>query len=133
MCARLRPSLPCLSCSTWFTRLPATHRRLLLPPPASLLHLPLPLPLPSFAHPSIFLWQIIPAEQKAEFVGLYGFMGYIFRWVPPLVYLAIVEVTNDQMIAFLSITIYMVLATVVLLFVNFEKGEEEATRDLGTS
>ena len=140
MCARLRPSLPCLSCSTWFTHLPAPHLRLLLPPPsslipppASLLHLPLPLPLPSFAHPSIFLWQIIPAEQKAEFVGLYGFMGYIFRWVPPLVYLAIVEVTNDQMIAFLSITIYMVLATVVLLFVNFERGEEEATRDLGTS
>ena len=60
-------------------------------------------------------------------------MGYIFRWVPPLVYLAIVEVTNDQMIAFLSITIYMVLATVVLLFVNFKKGEDEATRDLGTS
>ena len=60
-------------------------------------------------------------------------MGYIFRWVPPLVYLAIVEVTNDQMIAFLSITIYMVLATFVLLFVNFKKGEDEATRDLGTS
>ena len=102
-------------------------------PPPSSLH-PLFSPSSSFFFhlPSFFLWQIIPSKKKAEFVGLYSFFGYIFRWVPPLVYLAIVEVTNDQMIAFLSITIYMVLATVVLLFVNFEKGEEEAKRDPGT-
>ena len=75
----------------------------------------------------------MPPNQKAEFVGLYSFASYIFRWVPPLVYAAIIEVTNDQMIAFLSITIYMVVALVLLFFINFEKGEEEATRDIGTS
>ena len=82
MCVSLRPSLSCLSCSIWFTRLPAPH--LCLRAPSSLFSLPSSLHLllsPSFSSffppPSFFLWQIMPPNQKAEFVGLYSFASYI--------------------------------------------------------
>ena len=81
MCVSLRPSLSCLSCSIWFTRLPAPH--LCLRAPSSLFSLPSSLHLllsPSFSsffpHPSFFLWQIMQPNQKAEFVGLYSFASY---------------------------------------------------------
>ena len=56
-----------------------------------------------------------------RYVGLYGGFGYFFRWIPPLIYLGIVQATDNQQIAFISIAAFMVIALVLVLFVDLKQ------------
>jgi MFS-type transporter involved in bile tolerance (Atg22 family) len=70
--------------------------------------------------------KVVPAAHKSEFVGLMGFFGFAFRFVPAAVYGAIVEATNSHAYAFMSIGIWNVLAFLICLTIDFEKGEKDA-------
>ncbi len=70
--------------------------------------------------------KVVPAAHKSEFVGLMGFFGFAFRFVPAAVYGAIVEATNSHEYAFMSIAIWNILAFFICLTIDFEKGEKDA-------
>ena len=70
--------------------------------------------------------KLVPVQHKSEFVGLFGFFGFAFRFVPAAVYGAIVEGTNSHEYAFVSIGIWNILAFAVCLLINFDQGESDA-------
>ena len=61
-----------------------------------------------------------------RYVALYGAFGYFFRWIPPLIYLAIVQATANQQVAFMSIAVWMVIALILLCFVDLQRGHIDA-------
>ena len=71
-------------------------------------------------------YKIVPVDKKAEFVGLYAFFGYIFRFLPPAIYVIVVEAYNDHSLAVMAIAIGNVIAIIICAFIDFEKGERDA-------
>ena len=63
--------------------------------------------------------KLVPAKNKSEFLGLFGFFGFAFRFVPAAVYGAIVEASNSHDFAYMSIAIWNVLALIVCVLWAF--------------
>jgi MFS-type transporter involved in bile tolerance (Atg22 family) len=62
----------------------------------------------------------IPHGREATFISLYNFMGFLIRWLPTLVYGAILQVTGQQTWAFMSIAFWFIMAFILLIPVKFE-------------
>lgn len=75
-----------------------------------------------FAMQSSIFSNFIPVGEEAGCFGLQAFSSSIIRWIPPLVYSSIVQVTNDHRIAMLHICIFYLLAATCMIFVDFEQG-----------
>ena len=66
----------------------------------------------------------VPAGDEGMAMGLYGFTGLLLRWLPSLVYGTITQVMGDQKFAFMSMALYMIIALVLLFFVDFAAAEQ---------
>ena len=62
----------------------------------------------------------IPHGREATFIGLYNFVGFLIRWLPTLVYGAILQATGQQTWAFMSIAVWFFMAFILLIPVKFD-------------
>ena len=81
-----------------------------------------------FAMQSLIFSNFIPVGEEAGCYGLQAFSSSVIRWIPPLIYSAIVQSTNDHRIAMLHICVFYVASAICMLFVDFEKGKDDVAK-----
>ena len=72
------------------------------------------------------LLMLSPADKVGSFIGLHGFCQRIGAIAQPLIYAGVVQGTNNHRVAFATGMIWVILAIVVLLTINFDKGKRDA-------
>ena len=81
-----------------------------------------------FAMQSLIFSNFIPVGEEAVCYGLQAFSSSVVRWIPPLVYSAIVQATNDHRLALIHICIFYLAAAISMVFVDFEKGKADVAK-----
>lgn len=71
---------------------------------------------------------LVPPRKEASWVALHQFSGFVIRYVTPATFSAIVQSTNNYQFAILVPPAFNCLALLVLLCINFERGEKAAGR-----
>ena len=79
---------------------------------------------PSRMQPTLLM--LSPADKVGSFIGLHGFCQRIGAIAQPLIYAGVVQGTNNHRVAFATGMIWVILAIVVLLTINFDKGKRDA-------
>ena len=63
--------------------------------------------------------------EEAACYGLQSFSNTVIRWIPPLVYGAIVQATNDHRFAIIHPVILYLLAAIIMTTIDFDKGRAD--------
>ena len=72
--------------------------------------------------------KLIPQNAEAQYSAFFSSTGYIIRWLSPTIYYVIAQTTGDHKWALFHLIGYTIIALLVLLFIDFEKGMKEAGR-----
>ena len=81
-----------------------------------------------YAMQSAVFTNFIPVGEEAACYGLQNFSGVVIRWIPPLVYTAIVQATNDHSVAILHVVIFYLAGAAVMATIDFEKGRKDVRK-----
>lgn len=69
---------------------------------------------------------LVPPGQAAAYNGIFVFSSMIVQWVPPAIYGAVVQGTNNHRAAWATIVPWSVMGFVVMMLVDFDKGRRDA-------
>ena len=78
-----------------------------------------------YAMQSVIFSNFIPVGEEAACYGLQSFSNTVIRWIPPLVYGAIVQATNDHRFAIIHPVFLYLLAALIMVTIDFEKGRAD--------
>ena len=78
-----------------------------------------------YAMQSVIFSNFIPVGEEAACYGLQSFSNTVIRWIPPLVYGAIVQATNDHRFAIIHPVILYLIAAIIMTTIDFDKGRAD--------
>lgn len=70
--------------------------------------------------------RLVPVKQNAEFFGLYGLSGKLAASFGPALFAFTSQITGSSRFGIMSLGIFFLLAIVVLVTTNIQKGEDQA-------
>ena len=77
---------------------------------------------------SVIFSNFIPVGEEAACYGLQSFSNTVIRWIPPLVYGAIVQATNDHRFAIIHPVVLYLIAAAIMATIDFDKGRADVAK-----
>ena len=78
-----------------------------------------------YAMQPVIFSNFIPVGEEAACYGLLSFSSVAIRWIPPLVYGAIVQASNDHRVAIMHVVVFYLMGALMMTTVDFDKGRND--------